>query len=215
MQKELNKVMDEAEYEAVVPHPNPEYTADLPTGLLLDETFPGGLACSGEAAKTLPMNPNLDPGVGTMVYECTVTPESDGIIASHGSRTTGYLFFVQNGVPGFCFTTANTPFHIVDGDASCIGKPTHLLVELDSYNERMRFFVNGELVQTETIYCKPWRWIKKYGDIVLGDDPEPWIDPFEFSKMGGFTGTIHNFKIHRERMTDLHAYAAKAAAQRK
>jgi hypothetical protein len=149
-----------------------------------------------------------------MVYECTVTAESDGVILSHGSRTTGYLFFVQNGIPGFCFTTANTPFHVADGDASCIGQPTHLLVELDSYNERMRFFVNGGLVQTETIYCKPWRWNKSHGDITLGADPEPWVDPFEFSKMGGFTGTIHSLKIQRTRFEDLPAYAETAAGER-
>ena len=67
-----------------------------------------------------------------MIFECVVKPESDGIILSHGDRRSGYMFYVQNGVPGFCFSAGNR-FHALDGDEACLKQPTHLLVNMDNH----------------------------------------------------------------------------------
>ncbi|RLA35839.1 MAG: hypothetical protein DRQ64_10520, partial [Gammaproteobacteria bacterium] len=175
---------------------------------------PDGLPCSGTVVKTLPMDETMDPHFGNLIYECTVTPESDGIILSYGDRVSGYMFYVQNGVPGFCFSSGQR-FHALDGDASCLKQPTHLLVEMDNYNATAKFYVNGALVQTETIYCNLRGWVQGDDDISLGADPEPWVDPYDLSKMGGFSGSIHSFKMQRKRMTDteLTDYARKASAK--
>jgi N-acetylglucosamine-6-sulfatase len=202
MREELDKVMAAAEYEAVVSRPHPEDLNGRPVGTLLDEPFgTNGLVCTGMAAAILPMSEDLDPHYGCLIYECSVTPESDGIILSYGDRVSGYMFYVQNGVPGFCFSSGQR-FHALDGDGPCLNKPTHLLVEMDNYNATAKFFVNGERVQTETIYCNLRTWTPDSGDITIGSDPEPWVDPYELSKTGGFTGTVHSFKIQRKRMTD-------------
>ena len=192
MQSELGTVMAEAEYQAVVQRPHPENLDGLPSGLLLDAKAPN---------KTIAMAKKLDPHYGCMVYECVATPESDGVILSYGSQATGYLFYVQNGVPGFCFSSGQR-FHAMDGDESCIGKKTHLMAVMDNYNAEARFYVDGKRVQTETIYCNLRSWLPQHGDITIGTDPEPLVDPFELSKMGGFSGTAHRVRIHRQRMTE-------------
>lgn len=206
MEKELEHVMAEAGYKAVVKRPHPEDLNGRPLGVLLDKTF------DGDREKTLPMSEELDPHYGCLVYECSVTPKSDGVILSYGDRVSGYMFYVQNGIPGFCFSSGQR-FHALDGDVSCLNKPTHLLVEMDNYNATAKFYVNGKLVQTETIYCNLRVWGKNSGDIVLGTDPAPLVDPYELSKLDGFSGTIHSLKIQRERMADqaLQDYALKAA----
>ncbi|VGO23551.1 sulfatase family protein [Pontiella sulfatireligans] len=214
MERELKQVMAEADYQAVVARPHPEDLEGRPLGVLVNEEFgPDGLACTGTVVQTIPMNEKLDSHFGCMVFECIVEPESDGIILSHGEQRTGYMFYVQNGVPGFCFSGGNR-FHALDGDVSCLNEPTHLLVNMDNHTSEVKFFVNGKLVQTETIYCKLHRWIQQYGDIALGGDPDSQVDPYELSKLGGFTGTIDSFKIQRKRMPDseLSAYAREQAA---
>ena len=213
MERELEKVMTEAEYKGVVPRPHPEELAGRPLGTLLDEKYdPDGLACSGEAVQTITMNESLDPHYGCLIYETFVTPESDGIFLSYGARASGFMFYVQNGVPGFCFSSGQR-FHALDGDDSCLGKPTHLLVEMDNYEAEAKFFVNGKLAQTETIYCNLRTWVKNMGDITIGADPKPLVDPYELSKMAGFTGSVHTFKMQRTRMSDeaLATYAKSAA----
>lgn len=209
MQQELEKVMAEADYQPIIQRPHPEDLKGRPLGVLLDETFG-----AGSVPKTIPMDETLDPHYGCLIYECTVTPKSDGVILSYGDRVSGYLFYVQNGVPGFCFSSGQR-FHALDGDNACLNKPTHLLVEMDNYNATAKFFVNGELVQTESIYCNLRTWTPKSGDITLGADPEPFVDPYELSKMGGFKGSIHSFKIQRDRMTDEErsAYLKEATKQ--
>ena len=208
MQRELERLMADAEYQAVVQRPHPEDLKGRPLGVLLDETFD-----ANHTPKTLRMNEKLDPHYGCLVYECVVTPKSDGVVLSYGDRKSGYLFYVQNGVPGFCFSSGQR-FHALDGDAPCIDKPTHLLVEMDNYNATAKFFVNGELAQTETIYCNLRVWLPESGDITLGGDPEPFVDPYELSKMGAFDGKLHAFKIQRTRMDEdeLTNYAREAAA---
>jgi len=202
MERELEKVMDEAGYKAVVPPPHAEDLEGRPEGMLISCDFGDeGLRCSGEATKTLPMNRAADPRYGCMVFECTVTPETDGIILSSGNGHSGYMFYVQNGVPGFCFSAGNR-FHALDGDVSCLNEPTHLLVNMDNYTCEIKLFVNGQLAQTETIFCKLPEWNEKIGGIVLGADPEPQVDPFELSKLGGFKGILQSFQIQRKRMTD-------------
>lgn len=208
MQQELADAMDEAGYQAVVKRPHPEDLMGRPLGVLLDETFDDG------PVKNLPMNETLDPHYGCLVYECVVTPESDGIILSYGQRASGYMFYVQNGVPGFCFSSGQR-FHALDGDDSCLNQPSHLLVEMDNYTATAKFFVNGKLAQTETIYCNLRVWTPNHGGITLGEDPEPLVDPYELSQIGGFKGTVHSVKIQRNRMGHkaLSAYATEKAAE--
>ncbi len=214
MQQTLEQLMTEADYRAVVPRPDAEALNGRPLGVMLDKNFGAeGLSCTGSTAGNIPMSHKLDPHFGCMILETVVTPESNGIILSMGKRVSGFFFFIEKGVPGFGFS-AGDRFHALDGDADCLGRKTHLLVEMDNYTSEARFFVNGELVQTETIYCKLPEWNRNFGDIYLGSDPEPLVDPYDLSKMGGFKGTIWNFKIQRKRMTfkALESYARQQSA---
>jgi hypothetical protein len=175
---------------------------------------PDGVRCKGEAVETIAMNDKMDPHYGCLIYEILVKPESDGVILSYGDNISGYMFYVQNGIPGFCFSSGNR-FHALDGDDVCLGKPTHLMVELDNYTTKARFFVNGKLVQTETIYCNLRRLSKAPDDITLGAEPEPLVDAYDLSKLGGFTGSVYAFKMQRKRMSDeeLAAYAKASEAR--
>jgi N-acetylglucosamine-6-sulfatase len=216
MERELERLLAEADYQAVVPRPHPEDLEGRPTGMLLKEHFgPEGLRCSGAVVKTLPMDETMDPHYGCMVFECVIRPESDGIILSQGNRRGGYMFYVQNGVPGFCFSAGNR-FHALDGDEPCLGEATHLLVNMDNHTSEITFFVNGELVQTETIFCKLPAWEKSADAVSLGGDPDPPVDPYELSKLGGFTGTLHTFVMqrHRRPADELSAYARSASTAR-
>jgi len=216
MQKKLADVMAEAEYQAVVPRPHPEDLAGYPLGVLMEKNWgSNGLACTGTAAKVLPINKDMNPHFGCMLYECTVTPQSNGVILSCDFFQNGYMFFVENGIPGFCFSSGQQRIHILDGEVPCLGKKTHLLAKMDNYTAEVQLFVNGKLVQTETLYCKINNKIPKKGGIVLGADPEPQIDPWEISKLGGFTGTIHSIKIQRNRLSkkELADYALENASR--
>jgi arylsulfatase A-like enzyme len=148
MKLELEDVMKAAEYEAVVPRPHPEKMDGRPIGALLKKDFGSdGLKCSGTANGTIPMDRDMDPHYGTMVFECQFEAESDGIVLSYGDRWSGYLFYVQNGVPGFAFSSGNR-FHGLDADLPCLNKRTHMRVTMDNHGSIIHLYVNGELVQT-------------------------------------------------------------------
>lgn len=104
-------------------------------------------------------------------------------------------------MPGFCIN-AYYWFQAVDGDVSCLGKPTHLVASLDNYNSVIKLFVNGEQVQTETLYCKLFWWNPGVGNIEIGGDPEPLVDPFDLSNPGGFKGMVHAHNLRREGIND-------------
>ena len=202
MKAELERLKAEAEYESDVPWPSPEDLEGRPLGVLAENDFgPDGLSCTGAVVKTLPMEESLDPRFGAYVMECVVTPESDGVILSMGGDLNGYLFYVQDGVPGFCINAYHW-FQALDGDVACLDQPTHLVASMDNYRSEIKLFVNGEHVQTETLYCKLYWWNPGVGNIEIGGDPEPLVDPYDLSNLGGFKGTVHAYNLRRERMSD-------------
>jgi hypothetical protein len=216
MQAELERLKLQAGYVAEVPWPSPEDLGGRPLGVLSEHNFgPDGLACAGKVVKTLPMSEALDPRFGAYVMECVVTPEQDGVVLSMGHDLNGYLFYVQEGVPGYCINAYHW-FQAVDGDEDCRGKTTHLVVSMDNYHSEIKLFVNGEHAQSETLYCKLSWWNRGVGNIEIGGDPKPVVDPYDISKLGGFTGKVHAYHLRRERMTDEELaglYAAWKAAR--
>jgi len=99
----------------------------------------------------VPFDPVMDPSIWPYRVSVDVYANSDGVIATQSSPGYGFKIFVQDGRPGIsviCKTwVANRT--TIDGPDSILNQWTKLEAEID-YN-RLRFWVDGELVDVMTL----------------------------------------------------------------
>ncbi len=226
LEEELEKQKNETGYRDVVPRPDPEPILKVKTGKLISIDFKkldfsqksqNGIILNGvkknnengeisgnfsnAANITINNTPDLDPSIGSFIIDCVVKPETpDGVIASAGSQQDGWALFVEKGIPGFV-VCHNSHLQFVDGTSKITGKWSHLVAVIENYNNFIRLYADGKLLEQRQMLLPIQSLKPRSGDIVLGLDSGDLIDPKEISNYK-FEGLIDKISIYRWKKTD-------------
>ncbi len=226
MALELERLKKETGYHDTIPRPDPEPILNVKTGKVFSMDFKkldfsqksqneiilNGIkkntengvisgSFSNGASMTINNTPDLDPSLGTFIIDCVVKPESpDGVIASAGSQQDGWALFVENGIPGFV-VCHNSHLQFVDGTSKITGKWSHLVAVIENYNNFIRLYADGKLLEQRQMLLPIQSLKPRSGDIVLGQDSGELIDPKEVSNYK-FVGLIEKISIYRWKKTE-------------
>ena len=226
MASELERLKNETGYRDTIPRPDPEPILNVKTGKIFSIDFKNldfsqksqnGIVLHGVkkmsengelsgsfsngASITIDNTSDLDPSFGSFVIDCVVKPESpDGVIASAGSQQDGWALFVENGIPGFV-VCHNGHLQFVDGRSKITGKWCHLVAVIENYNNFIRLYADGKLLEQRQMLLPIQSMKARSGDLVLGQDSGDLIDPGEVSNFK-FAGLIEKISIYREKKTE-------------
>lgn len=223
---ELEALKTTTGYHDVIPRPDPEPVITVKTGEVFSVDFKdfsfndqpdntirlqgvkritdNGKVCggfSGDASAIIANKADLDPSLGTFVFDCVVKPDSpNGVIASAGSQKDGWAIFVENGIPGFVVSHGRY-LQFVDGKTKITGKWSHLIAVIENYKNVISLYANGKLLEQRQMLLPIQSVTGKEGDIVLGKDADALIDPKEISNYK-FEGFIKQLSIYRLNKTE-------------
>jgi len=237
MRQKLEQLKKETDYRKEVPRPSPEPAWAAKDGLLCDLQFDKktglnpkdrsatginptvtdgkivkglsapALRFSGETTVSLPWNEALDVSQGGFVFETLVRPTQDGVIAAQGTANTGFLLYIDNGCPGLALRSNIPRIQFVDASESSLNEWVHIVAQIQNYHNRMKLWVNGELVRDEFMMWPVHGTPRRIDGITLGADASGKIDPLEISPTR-FAGDMQFFRIHRQ--ADAAAIAARS-----
>lgn len=141
----------------------------------------------------IPFDPEMDPSIWPYRVSVDVNVESDGVIATQSSPGYGFKLFVQDGRPGIsviCKTwVANRT--TIDGPESILDTWTKLEAEID-YN-RLRFWVDGELIDVMTLPL-PFK-AKTNAPLIIGAGGKHRVN--DKVPHNPFKGVLRSFRIER------------------
>ncbi|MBT3192679.1 MAG: sulfatase-like hydrolase/transferase, partial [Verrucomicrobia bacterium] len=147
---------------------------------------------------SIPWKRDLDPGVGSVFVEALVKPEQGGVIAAQGDEHRGFMLYVENGKPGIMTMNNGDRLVFVDEqERSYAGKWVHIVGQIRNYENRLRLWVNGELVGDEFLMWPTGSFHAGNGGVTIGCDPTGKIDPEEISPLP-FKGEIEYFRMYRQ-----------------
>jgi len=170
-----------------------EPSRNLPLGNVLaaDDT----LVFNGASSElVVPFDPDKDPSAWPYRISVEVKPEKkDGVVAVQSSPGYGFKIFVQDGRPGVAVLTKTwIPSRtVIDAPASILNTWARLDVEID-YN-RLRFYVDGQLVDSKALPL-PFKATTK-APLMIGAGGKNSVT--DDTPNNNLKGQIRNLKIER------------------
>jgi N-acetylglucosamine-6-sulfatase len=175
-----------------------EHQLTLTGGKFVEGHKGTALALDGQTKISVPWSHELNPGVGSFYIEALVKPDEGGVIIAQGNETRGFLLFVEDGKPGIATKNNNDRFVFVDEQkTSYSGEWVHIVGQIRNFENRLRLWVNGELIGDEFIMWPTGEFQPRDGGITIGCDPTGDIDPDEISPLA-FKGEIEYVRIYRQ-----------------
>jgi len=235
MLQKLEQLKKETGYRKEVPRPRPEPKWNAKEGLICDLQFDkktglkpkdcsvtgnnpkvkGGKIGKGLSALALVFDGNTTVAFpfenqwaldqGGVVFETLVRPMQDGVITAQGTANIGFMLYIDNGCPGFVVRSSSQRIQFVDAPTSSLNEWVHIVAQIQNYHNRMKLWVNGELVKDEFMMWPIKGASRRIGGITLGADPRGKIDSLEISPTR-FVGEMQYFRMYRQ--ADANAIAA-------
>lgn len=149
----------------------------------------------------LPFDDAIDPSTWPYRIEIEVKPETNGVIATQGSKRFGFKLFVQDGRPGLSVLCKSwiATHTTLDAQPNILGKWTRLKADID-YN-RVIFTVDDRVIESRAL-PQPFKYKTKSPLIVGSIGQYPIADNIPHTP---FQGEVRSVRIQRERPEDAPA----------